>query len=208
MESRNRAIKLFILFLLQIFFAGYTPSFSKENEYLSSYPSNALLNDIKSFCFIPKQKGENEFSETELKLEYKGVEEKLYNLFYKNKKTLFKGSKNNTSNISYIFFILSGNSSGVEIENMVVMQQGEYVIYSNGILMNILISTIDVNLEKNYVYTKCSLSRRNSDFSSDGYSGNYYLYFEKPNITIYNRNSNILPKKNIVILAIIPIVNG
>lgn len=102
---------------------------------------------------------------------------------------------------------MSGNSNGVKIENTIVAQQGEYAIYSNGILMNILVSMIDINLEKNYVHTKYSLSRRNSDFSSDGYSGDYYLYFEKPNITIYNRNSNLLPEKNIFILAVIPIVN-
>lgn len=208
MESSNRTIKLFILFLLQILFAGYTPSFSEENEYLSSYPSNELLNDIKSFCFTPKQKDGYAFSEIELMLEHKELEEKLYNLFYKNKRTFLKCIKNNASNISYIFFILSGNLSSVKIENIIVTQQGEYVIYSNGMLMNMLISTIDVNLGKNYVYMKCSLSRRNSDFSSDGYSGNYYLYFEKPNIVIYNRNSNILPQKNIVILAVIPIING
>ena len=74
-------------------------------------------------------------------------------------------------------------------------------------LMNILLSTIDVNLEKNYAYVKCSLSRRNSDFSSDGYSGNHYLYFERPNIIIYNETQIFRPKKNIVILAVIPIVN-
>ncbi len=205
MESQLRTIKLFTVFLLQILFARYTPLFSNEN--LSSYPSNELLNDIKSFCFIPKQKNEYAFSETELMLELKEVEEKLYTLFCKNKKTLSKCIKSDTSKISYIIFILSGNSNGVKIENTIVAQQGEYAIYSNGILMNILVSMIDINLEKNYVHTKYSLSRRNSDFSSDGYSGDYYLYFEKPNITIYNRNSNLLPEKNIFILAVIPIVN-
>ena len=207
MESPNRTIRLFILFLLPILFIGCTSSSSKENEYSFSYPSNELLNDIKSFYFKPKQKIGYISSETELKLEYKELEKKLYDLFYKNKKTFFRCMENNMSNISYIFFILSGNSSSVKIEDIIVAQQGEYIIYSNGMLMNMLLSTIDVNLEKNYAYVKCSLSRRNSDFSSDGYSGNHYLYFEKPNIIIYNRNSNILPQKNILILAVIPIVN-
>lgn len=88
MESQLRTIKLFTVFILQILFARYTPLFSNEN--LSSYPSNELLNDIKSFCFIPKQKNEYAFSETELILERKEVEEKLCTLFYKNKKTLSK----------------------------------------------------------------------------------------------------------------------
>lgn len=207
MKFLSRTIELFILFLLPILFMGCASPSSKENEGSFSYPSNELLNDIKSFYFTPKQKGGYTSSEAELKLKNKELEEKLYDLFYKNKKTFSRCTKNNTSNMSYIFFILSGNSSGVKIDDIIVAQQGEYIIYSNGMLMNILLSTIDVNLEKNYAYVKCSLSRRNSDFYSDGYSGNHYLYFEKPNIIIYNRNSNISPQKNIVILAVIPIVN-
>ena len=159
---------------------------SKENECLFSYPSNELLNDIKSFYFVPKQKEGYAYSETELMTEYKELEKKLYDLFYKNKKLFLRCAKNNASNMSYIFFVLSGDSDSVKIDDVIAAQQGEYICYSNGMLMNMLLYIIDVNLEKKYAYVECGLSRRNSDFSSDGYSGKYYLYFEKPNIIIYN----------------------